>query len=412
MDADEGLGEHAPTEDSSEAHRTLPERFARIVAQQPYERPARAPAKWHERAADVAATLDPAMLCIDAPSREAFTDRVQLALDDAWAQAGDAGAELVLDALPRLARVAGSRRLVHGTGSWALEGILRDGQIMPGGDGLTGEVALTGIEQSDIFVCEANGSLALYAAAMFAHTNAGWAGDELRISAVRTGRIPAAAFVGLLLFAQGDPVLSPAWLDMARSLIRFRTLEMDEALLAAYDDVLRRAHADDLPGDGRQYSRRLGTPDDHATAVNNALAAVVARMSADAEIMKVPARERLRAGTLRYAPALRERLLCALPGDAQEVLEEKRAVLEDLGKQYPVVLTIEPDGIECRADPGYAWSDERLVGHPIPLAAVTQIYAPLDRHASLRPRLDPAVELRPQEDLEVLRLVAEAPPGV
>jgi hypothetical protein len=298
--------------------------------------------------------------------------------------------------------------LVHGTGSWALRGILRDRQLTPGGDGLTGEVALTGVQQSDIFVCLSRTPLALYAGAMFAHTNAGWSGDELMVSAVRTGRVPVAAFVGLLLFAQGDPVLSEEWLEMARSLTRFRTLEMDEALLAAYDDVLARAEAGVLRGDGRQYSRRLGTPDDHDTAVNNALAAVVERMNRDPDTMKVPAPERLRAGTLRFGPFLRQRLLCPLTGDSPVVVERKRTILRELREQFPVVLGIAPAGIDARPDPAYAWSDERLVGHPIPLSAVVQVYAPADRHSELRPVLAPSVDLEPLEDLEVLRLVAEA----
>ncbi len=411
MDTDVDLGEPAPAEDSSEAYRTLPERFTSIVAQQPYTRARSAPGSWHARAAEVARPIDPSRLCVDAPSRTLFAARVAAALDDAYAQAGDAGAELVLDALPRLAAICGSGCLTHGTGSWALEGILGDGQLTPGGDGMTGEVALSGIAQPDVFVCLATSALALYAAATFAHTNAGWTGGELAVSAVRTGRVPVAAFVGVLLFAQGDPVLSPEWLEMARNLIRFRTLEMDKALLAAYDDVLRRAASGDLPGDGRQYSRRLGTPDDHELSVNNVLAAVVARMGADPEIMKVAARERLRAGTLRYAPVLRDSLMCALPGEAAPVVERKRVVLAALRRQYPVVLAIRPEGVEVRTDPGYAWSDERLVRHAIPLSAVSHVFAPLDRHPELRPKLAPAIELCPLEDLEVLRLVAEGVAG-
>lgn len=401
------LGEDAPTEDSSAVYGELPRRFVELSGQQGLLDVPAAPEEWLARAARLARALEPRAHCVDDVTAAELERRLSRAVSVAYSQAGAAGAALALDTLPRFAALLRSGYWIHGTGSWALDGILRDSALRPGGDGYTGEVALTGIEQPEVFVCLARSVVALYAAATFAHTNADSTGAELTISAVRAGHVPLAAFVSVLLFAQGEPRLTEEWLDKARSLVRYRTLEMEQALCAAFDEVLERAARDALPGDGRQYSRRLGPPADHATAVNNALAAVVMRMARASRLPSTPAADRLRRGVLAHAPALRARLLCALPEDDAARTAEKARILEALKAQFPVLLAIDSTGLSCRADPAYAWTDERLVGSPIPLSAVRAVYAPLVRHAALAGRLGAGVELLPLEDFEVMRLVAE-----
>jgi hypothetical protein len=404
----------AGAEDFSRRYALRAQRFARICRQQRRVRPPAAPASWRQAAGALAGGIDSALACIDAPALPELAARVGLAIDEAYRQAGSRGAGLVVTGLRRIAELHQPDHLVHGTGSWALSGILRDGALVPGGDGLTGEVALTNMQQRDLFVCELNDAASMYAAASFAYMNAACVGDGLLVSAVRAGSVPIAELVGLLLFGDENPVLTPQWSDLARRMIRFRTLERDSTLGRACDEALRLARSGDLKGDGRQYSRRLGAPDDSEVALTNVYAAIVDRIARDTDLLRLRNEERLAAGVRRYAPELKQLLLCPLTEDDAAERDRKSTLLEALQHQFPVILVLNGDGIACRADPNYPWSDERLVRQPIDAARIDYAYVPLDVMGVVQNALNRAglqrAEVVPLEELEAVRLVAEAVP--
>jgi hypothetical protein len=372
------------------------------------------PERWRRAAKDLAQSLDPARICVDQPARAELEQRLVLATAEAHAQAGHAGAALLLSGVERLRAQPANGRLLHGTGSWALSGVFRDGALTPGGDGLTGEVALTDIHQPHVFVCISTGPLSLYASATFAHANCGRSTTTLAISAERSGKRPIAEFFDALVF--GDEArFTPHTAARARSLVRHRTLAMESALAAAYAQALELARIGQLAGDGREVARRLASPDDRDAALQNVLSAIVARVSADSRLMELPAEVRLAAAVEQLAPELRRRLHCPLPDDDAEERARKNAVLTALGGQFPCILTLDESGIDARADPDYPWTDERLVDEPIEVGRIVSVHAPLDQHAKLRPALRRAgashAELLPLEDIEAMRLVAEATPG-
>jgi hypothetical protein len=234
------------------------------------------------------------------------------------------------------------------------------------------------------------------------------------ISAERSGKRPIAEFFDALLFGD-EPRFTPQTATRARWLIRHRSLAMDGSLAAAYERALELARAGQLTGDGREYSRRLAPPDDRDAALHNVLSAIVARMSADPRLMELPGKRRLAAAVEQFAPELRRRLHCPLLEDDVAERARKAAVLTALGDQFPCILTLELAGIDCRTDPGYPWTDERLVAEPISVARILSVHAPLDQQAKLRSALvragAPHAELVPLEDIEAMRLVAEATPN-
>jgi hypothetical protein len=412
VSSDEDISTASP-EHFDRAYRARAERFARICRLQ-NRRATLAEERWGPLAEALADANDPALACIDAPERSSFAARIAMGLSEAERQAGQPGQELVLQSLRRITATARPSLLVHGTGSWALSGILRDGALVPGGDGMTGEVALTNLTQSDLFLCAWDDPTSLYAACAFAYMNAGWSGEGLRLSAVRGGGLPIHEFVGLLLFGEGEPVLTPEQASVLRRMRRFRTLEQDTTLAAAYDRALDLAERGELRGDGRQYTRRLGAADDDAAAFTNACATVVARMAQAPELMKLPSERRLAAGVVAFVETLKPTLLCPLPDDDSDEQARKLATLQALTAQFPVVIVLDGEHLSTRRDPGYPWSSERLVGDAIPASRIALVYVPLSelpgvRSALRRADLEHAMAV-PLEELEGLRLVAEAVP--
>ncbi len=409
-------GDEIPTaapEHFDRAYLERAERFARICRKQALF--AGAPAEcWNETAARLADSIRSALVCIDAPDRPTFAARIALALAEAERQLGERGSALVSDSLGRIAATARPELLVHGTGSWALSGILRDGALVPGGDGMTGEVALTNLVQPDLFSCAWDDPTSLYAACAFAYMNAGCSGEALRLSAVAAGGLPIHVLVAMLLFGEGEPRLEPAQADVLRRMFRYRTLEQDTTLARAYERALELAQRGELRGDGRQYTRRLGAPDDDDAAFTNACATVVARMAGTPELLELPNETRLAAGVKAFADALKGSLLCPLPTDDDDERTRKLALLDALRSQFPVVLVIDGGGVPTRPDPGYPWSSERLVADRIPAERIRLIYVPLEEmpligRALARAGLRNTLAV-PLEELEALRLVAEAVP--
>jgi hypothetical protein len=402
----------ASPEHFDRAYRDRAERFARVCREQ--SACAVADERWLELARATAEAIDPAVVCIDAPSRPTFAARIAVGLTEASRQASERGVELVLAGLRRIAQARRSEYLVHGTGSWALSGILRDGALIPGGDGMTGEVALTNLEQSDLFVCVWDEPTSMYAALAFAYMNAGTVGDRFLLSALRAGRLPIAELFGLLLFGSDPAAISQEERALLRRMLRYRTLEHDSTLARAYERARELARRGELPGDGRQYTRRLGAVDDDGAAFTNACATVVAAMRRNPELMKLPSDSRLAAGVLAHATALERALLCPMPSDDADEVVRKQATLGALKEQFPVVLVIDGESITQRRDPGYPWSTERLVGAPIPADRIVVAYVPLGEmpgveRALVRAGLGRAVAA-PMEELEGIRLVSEAVP--
>jgi hypothetical protein len=396
---------------SSETFAQIRQRYTSLRLSQPRwtrEPPAE---RWQRAARELAGSVDPERVCVEPITRAQLEHRLIAALGEAQAQAGDAGAELFLSGIERLGARLGSGQLLHGTGSWALSGILRDGALVPGGDGLTGEVALTAIVQPDLFVCLSTGPLSMYAAAAFAYSNCGLSTPRLVLSAERAGMRSIAEFFSVLVFAE-QARFTPSSAELVHWLVRHRTAAMDQSLGAACDRALELAASARLAGDGAGATRRLAPPTDRDAAFDNVLAAVVASMNAVPELMRIPAERRLGAGVLALCPVLKSRLLCPLPGDDADEHCRKAAVLAALSEQFPCVLTLDQQGVECRADPGYPWTDERLVRHRIGADRIATLHAPLEHHEKLRTALVRCglgqAELLPLEDIESLRLLGEA----
>jgi hypothetical protein len=295
-------------------------------------------------------------------------------------------------ALSRFAELQTPGLALHGTGSWALSGILRDGAIVAGGDGLTGEVAMTNVVERDVFVLSWRSPFAFYAAAAFAHWNAGSRQVALEWSATSAGHVPIDEMLMLLLFVEGDPIIGRG---RGATYFRVRDPEADRVSLAALERLVQRARENELPRDLGRGGRRVGpvTPE---LCEDNLVYAI--RTLANGEPM--------RDAILRWAPRLRAMLGCALPEDSAEERARKAAVVASLAAQHPVVLAV--DAVECRADPSYPWSPERRVSDRIPLDRIRVAWVPEAQRAAASRSL-PHVEVLPLEDFELLRAVAETP---
>lgn len=400
----------AEPEDSRATYERRAERLRQIALQESWAEVS--PAPHGERAAPLALAraVAPDLVCFDAPDSDTWLARVALALDRAYAQSGRDGARWIGEALTLAGDLSQGRFLVHGTGSWALAAIARDGALVPGGDGLTGEVALTHSRARDLYVCEGTDPASLYAAASFAYMNCAFDATRLELSAERAGARGVAEVFLVLLFGDDVPVLDARTERLARGLVRHRTLGMELALKAALERATELARRGELVGDGREHMRRLGTPDDAEAAFENVLAAIVERLEGVPHLVQVAAVERLARAVLELGPALERELLAPHAEDEPQRAAYKRDTLVALARQYPCVLVLDADGIEHRPAPSYAYSNERLVGQAIGLAALRRILVPhrdIDAARVLLAEAGVAPEIAALECFEAWRLVAE-----
>lgn len=380
-------------------------RFTELSLKQAPGRPPPCPDVWRERAAALESVATHLSLHRGAPGPASV--RLQLAMDEAYAQAGPRGGELMLESVASIASLIGSGRLLHGTSSWAFSRILDDGEVRAGGDGLTGEIAITNILDPSIYVCESVNLLGLYTAVAFAHMNANRSGEELMVSAVRSGRWWLADFLDKLLFAEGSPT-ADGLVGRRSRVVRHRTLEMEDALRKAYEQALDLARRGELDVDVRQLSRRVGLAPEDAAFVN-ALCAVANRAEREAVrsgAMILPIPE----AVLRWAPRLRGELLCPLPEDDEAERTRKQNTLSALESQFPCVLVIDPEGIDVRRPP-YHWTGECLIQGTFPARNIVAVHAPEKELSRVRSELSAAglhhVEVGALEAFEILRMVAE-----
>jgi hypothetical protein len=384
-------------------------RFRRLSRPPPSAPPL--PARWQAGVAALAEAPGVARLVVGATHRAEVEQRLGAAIAEAQAQAGDEGARLVVDGMAGLGATLGTPRLLHGTGSWALAGILRDGEVRAGGDGLSGEVAITDVDDPDIYVCRTVGVFNLYSAASFGYMNANRSGEDLRISAVRGGWPWLADFFVRVFFGEGALVLDEHAPVAAARMVRHRTPETDEALRRAYDRALALAADGAFPAHGTALARVVGVASEEATLAN-ALFAVAARARREAPDFQATGAA-LAAAVKRHAPALRARLLCPLPDDDEAARARKAATLAALGEQFPCVLVLDDEGLSVRA-PSYFWTGECLVSGAVEATRLRAVYAPGARAGEVRAGLDRAglelVEVLPLEHFEALRLVAEVAP--
>jgi len=376
--------------DAATYHRRLAARFRQLAerplaSETPASRVLAAPDRLRKEAADTAARLPSDGLFPDAPAPAQLTARVRAAVDLAYAQAGQSGAELVVEALGHLDALRQRQPVLHGTGSWALAGLLRDGFLRAGGDGQTGEVAITGVVEPDLFVLHWLTPFSLYAAAAFAYMNADYQHEGLLVSATRAGQPYIGAFVAELLFGPEEgPFLGPGAQGLRTDLVRHRLPERDELFRQACKDV--------------------------ETALANVLFSVQLRMQSDPGLAELPVPDQFRAAVHRYAAEQRERLLGSVDGETPAARQAKEARLAELGQQYPVILLLDPDAIPGRPDPSYPWTDERRVAGRIDAKHITHLLAPSTQLESVRTQLEAAgrcPQVLPLEWFEALRLIAE-----
>lgn len=368
-------------------------------------------AAWRARVAELARAPGVARLVVGAAGAEEVEQRLAAGIAEAHAQAGDEGAHLVVDGMADLGAMLGDSRLLHGTGSWGLAGILRDGEVRAGGDGLTGEVAITDVDDRAIYVCRTLSLFNYYSAASFGYMNANLSGEDLRVSAVRAGRPWVADFFMAQFFGDGAPVIEEPQPGPPVRLVRHRTREMDESLLRAYDLALAKAEAGAFPAQPRSLARAVGVASDEASFAN-VIFAIFQRARGEDPGFE-PVREAMCAAVLRHAPALRSRLLCPLPGDDEAALLRKERTLAALREQFPCVLLLDDEGVDVQ-EPSYFWTGECLVEGSIEARRILAVYVPQALRAEVRAQLDAAglgrAEVRPIEHFEALRLVAESVP--
>jgi hypothetical protein len=320
----------------------------------------------------------------------------------------------LVTAVRRLARLRSPEMLLHGTGSWALAGILRCGAIVPGGDGLTGEVAMTNVVEPDVFVIEWRSSLAFYGAAAFAYMNAAWTEGrgEAALWSPRLGHARLEDFFSILLFDDADPNELNARDRPEPRYWRVRDPAADAVTRMALERLVDLARADALPEDVGRRHRELGAISPEV-AENNVLYAILELAGREPELRSLPSAARMKLAVLRYAPRLRALLCCALPEDNEEARRRKEAFIEQSRQQFPVVMALDSLGLSPREDPTYPWSPERRVHGRIPLERVRHVWVPEGRRLEVADALvaseGTGVQVHPLEDFALLRVIAEAP---
>lgn len=366
-----------------------------------------APARLRAAVHTAARAVPDASLFLDAPDPAERERRLTGAVDRIHAAAGPRIAAHLAGTLARWGALAARGDLLHGTGSWALRGILSDGALRPGGDGMTGEVATTGIPEDAVYLIAPNTPLALHAALTFAHGNTGFAAATRDPGPARAGLPPVAQVFSAAFFG---PELADAW----RTVQRLRTAGMEACRLAALERAVAQARDGTLPADAVRAQRTLGAPD-LALATANLLAAVGSRAARDPALAALPPDRRLAAELIAQAAALRGALLCPVPGDPARVLARKARTLAALARQFPCVLQLRSDGISARPAPDYPWTGERLSIDPVPVTALAALWVPGRARARARAWLRrhdlAAVPVRDLDRLEDLRFVMEQPSG-
>jgi hypothetical protein len=384
-----------------------------------FERSARAPrpvpappAEWRARAESLAAAPGVARLVVGAADTRDVARRLAAGVAEAFAQAGDEGARVVVEGLAGLGALLGGGRLLHGTGSWGLAGILRDGAVRAGGDGLSGEVAVTDVDDPAIYVCRTVSLFNYYSAACFGYMNANRSGEDLRVSSVRAGLPWLADFFTEQFFGEGASTVEERSPAPRARVVRHRTIESDERLRRAYDRAASMAASREFPARPGPLARVVGHESEEA-AFSNAIFAISQRARA-LDPAFAPGGQALCAAVERHAPALRARLLCPLAEDDDATRARKARTLAALGDQFPCVLVIDPAGLDVR-QPSYFWTGEGLVEGAIDATRMVAVHVPERCRGAVAGQLQGAglagVQVHPLEHFEALRLVAEVVPG-
>jgi hypothetical protein len=373
--------------------------------------PAPAPPALRDPAVTRLGSLLPAALLVDDPTTPNLRECLPAAVDVAFAQAGPEGVDLLADGLGWIAAMSGGDWILHGTGSWALDGILRDGKVRAGGDGMSREVAITGVVEPDIFVLRWQSPLSLYSAAAFAYMNADWRQDHLLLSAVRLGRPYVGDLLAELAFPQEEGSFLAASPMTRAVLTRHRLPERDAHFregLAALEELIRRG---DTTAATRPLERGLAVSDGDS-ALTNVLFAIQLQMRKDSPSGSTPEAERFVRAAHRVIELLRPCLLCPEPGDSPARLARKEATARALRAQFPVILVAEAADLDCRVDPSYPWSDERRVPGAMEVRSLTHVLVPSAHVTALERRREQAglvAAILPLEYFESMRLVAESP---
>lgn len=391
-------------------NRRASERFVALALAQTVTKAGPAPPAIRHSTETILTSVPPAVLCPDAPADTELRHRAHRAADLAYAQAGEDGVQLLQRGLRRLAQLAAEAPVLHGTGSWALRGILRDGWMRASGDGMSGEVAITSVWEPDVFVILWKGPLSLYCAAAFAYMNAGYQRDAFQISARRAGREPVGEFVSELLFGDAEGPFVGPHPQFENRLTRYRLASRDAFFHQAQEALARLVASGDGTAATRPLQRRIAVTDPES-ALDNLLFAVQHRMQTDPALTRRPEAERFASAARWVAERLRGQSLFVAPGDTPAERERKEHRCRALRHQYPVLLLIDPKGLDCRVEPNYPWADERRVEREISARAIKYILVPDIHVKELRSSLTThglAPEVLPLEYFEGLRLFAES----
>lgn len=387
-------------------------RFAEVARARSMAPPAPAPEGVRAPALAQLSTLDPATLAVTEPARADLETALAVAVDTAFAQGDVEGVSLLVAGLGWIAGMASlGNWILHGTGSWALASILTDGAVRAGGDGMTGEVAITGVLEPDVFVLRWGSPLSLYSAAAFAYMNAGYRRDTLRLSALRQGR----PHVGDLLAELAFPLAEGSYLDasprLSEQLTRHRLLGRDAHFRQALANLEQRLEQGDTAWTTEPMQRSM-TVNDADAAQSNVQFAVQRQLQTEPSPTSEAQTElaRVTRASRRVIGFLRSCLLCSDPETPAELQAHTTRAARELADQHPVILIARTTDHDCRPDPSYHWSDERRIPGSLALGSITHVLVPQSRMADLE-RCGPPVglqaEILPLEYFEALRLVAE-----
>lgn len=324
---------------------------------------------------------------------------------------------------------SGPDLIFHGTGSHALEGIVRTGHIVPGGDGLTGEVSISGvIEYASCVIW--NGHPAVeYFPYTYSHMCTHFDPGRLAVNADRLGNLTLSEICWILFLRDdleaiasgipGEPGVPEwdRWLRACRMLpnsntpaYRFRTLRGEREFAKAYIRILRMLKDDSFtPEDIQPEKDRTLKNTSAETATTNFFFEAVRAFNGDGRDY-ITDFDEFRHFASQLARERYLRLLAPVPGDDKGEHSRKLTLLRRLQRQYPCLIAVDADACRLVEAPDRP-SFERLVDEPIPVEKIRWVSVPETNIGDARrlcaslPGFD--AKIIPMEFFEVRRAVSE-----
>lgn len=321
--------------------------------------------------------------------------------------------------------------MFHATGSHGLRGILKQGYITPCGDGLTGELSITGVFEKVICVVLKGHPVAEYFPQAYAFLSTQYPRESLALCADGHSELTLFDILHVLFLSReissrtGTSATLPAgsrsgWRDALRdyrqmdkqefAVHRYRTEKGEKAFKQAYTHILNTATGEDLVKSLHGlYANRDLSETNLQGAVHNFIIDMELQLVGDLECIRRDP-EALYHHVVKEVKRRESLLLCASEQDNEEIRIRKKKTLAELASQYPCILTMTTAGCsihEARGRPLF----ERLVHENISAKNIHEIAVPLKWVQKTRQLVQdlgcPQCAVIPIEYFEVRRLISE-----